>query len=97
MLTGSTTFHTAESWAPLCLPKFNSKGFLHAYICYIEQDISVVMISTDKDRFFELSDWKSAIVEVSMFCPEKSNKILMHEIIDDAETKHFGSNYKSIQ
>ncbi|ORZ02160.1 vacuolar fusion protein MON1, partial [Syncephalastrum racemosum] len=63
MLTGSTTFHTAESWTPLCLPKFNSKGFLHAYICYIEKNVSVVMISTDKDRFFELSDWKADIVD----------------------------------
>ncbi|KAI9494511.1 vacuolar fusion protein MON1 [Zychaea mexicana] len=56
MLTGSTTFHAAESWTPLCLPKFNSKGFLHAYICYIAKDVSIVMISTDKDRFFELSE-----------------------------------------
>lgn len=65
MLTGSTTFRTAESWTPLCLPKLNSKGFLHAYICYIERDTAVVMISTNKDSFFELSDWKKQIVEVS--------------------------------
>lgn len=65
MLTGSTTFHSAESWTPLCLPKFNSKGFLHAYICYIEKDISVVMISTSKDNFFELSQWKDKLVTVS--------------------------------
>ncbi|KAL0094130.1 vacuolar fusion protein MON1 [Phycomyces blakesleeanus] len=63
MLTGSTTFHTAESWTPLCLPKFNSQGFLHAYICYIERDISMVMISTSKDSFFELSEWKTTMVE----------------------------------
>ncbi|KAI9475809.1 MAG: trafficking protein Mon1-domain-containing protein [Benjaminiella poitrasii] len=56
MLTGSTTFHTAESWTPLCLPKFNSKGFLHAYICYIEKNISMVVISIDKDNFFEIRD-----------------------------------------
>ncbi|OBZ91522.1 Vacuolar fusion protein MON1 A [Choanephora cucurbitarum] len=63
MLTGSTTFHTAESWTPLCLPKFNSKGFLHAYICYIEKGISIVVISTDKNNFFEISEWKSSMVE----------------------------------
>ncbi|KAI8390974.1 vacuolar fusion protein MON1 [Radiomyces spectabilis] len=63
MLTGSTTFHTGESWTPLCLPKFNSKGFLHAYICYIERDVSIVMISTDKDNFFQLSECKAAMVE----------------------------------
>ncbi|KAI7877181.1 DUF254-domain-containing protein [Lichtheimia hyalospora FSU 10163] len=66
MLTGSTTFDLAESWTPLCLPKFNSKGFLHAYICYIAPDVSIVMISTDKDRFFDLSEWKSKLVEVSI-------------------------------
>ncbi|ORZ17135.1 vacuolar fusion protein MON1, partial [Absidia repens] len=64
MLTGSTTFHTAESWTPLCLPKFNSKGFLHAYICYIDTSVSVVMISTSKDTFFELSAWKEKLVKV---------------------------------
>lgn len=64
MLTGSTTFDLAESWTPLCLPKFNSKGFLHAYICYIAPDVSIVMISTDKDRFFDMSEWKSTLVEV---------------------------------
>ncbi|KAJ2962842.1 hypothetical protein NQZ79_g2090 [Umbelopsis isabellina] len=63
MLTGSTTFRTAESWTPLCLPKLNSKGFLHAYICYIERDTCVVMISTNKDSFFDISDWKRQIVE----------------------------------
>ncbi|KAI8975580.1 vacuolar fusion protein MON1 [Mycotypha africana] len=64
MLTGSTTFHhTAESWTPICLPKFNAKGFLHAYICYIEKDVSIVVISTDKNNFFEISDWKTKMVE----------------------------------
>ncbi|CAO3609153.1 unnamed protein product [Cunninghamella blakesleeana] len=63
MLTGSTTFRSAESWTPLCLPKFNSKGFLHAYICYIEKDVSVVMISTSKDSFFDLSQWKDKLVK----------------------------------
>ncbi|KAI8066506.1 MON1-like protein A-like protein [Gongronella butleri] len=63
MLTGSTTFHTAESWTPLCLPKFNASGFLHAYICYIEKDISVVMISTSKDNFYDLSERKAKLVK----------------------------------
>ncbi|EIE81968.1 hypothetical protein RO3G_06673 [Rhizopus delemar RA 99-880] len=54
MLNGSKTFHSAEAWTPLCLPKFNSKGFLHAYICYIDEDTSIVVISTDKSNFFEI-------------------------------------------
>ncbi|KAI8882495.1 DUF254-domain-containing protein [Backusella circina FSU 941] len=63
MLTGSTTFHTAESWTPLCLPKFNSNGFLYAYISDIEPGLSVVVISTDKNNFFDISHWKQSIVE----------------------------------
>ncbi|RCH78084.1 Vacuolar fusion protein mon1b, partial [Rhizopus stolonifer] len=63
MLNGSNTFHSAEAWTPLCLPKFNSKGFLHAYICYIEKDTSIVVISTDKSNFFEISEWKTKVVD----------------------------------
>ncbi|OZJ05725.1 hypothetical protein BZG36_01330 [Bifiguratus adelaidae] len=73
MLTGSTTFRSAESWTPLCLPKFNSKGFLHAYICYIYQDVALVLISTDKDSFFELSEWKEDIVEVEHWARCRTN------------------------
>ncbi|KAI9320679.1 MON1-like protein A-like protein, partial [Dichotomocladium elegans] len=82
MLTGSTTFHTAESWTPLCLPKFNSKGFLHAYICYIARDVSIVMISTDKDRFFDLSEWKMAIVETLQ------KEAILEKIVDASEQNY---------
>ncbi|CDH59496.1 vacuolar fusion protein mon1 homolog a-like [Lichtheimia corymbifera JMRC:FSU:9682] len=82
MLTGSTTFDLAESWTPLCLPKFNSKGFLHTYICYIAPDVSIVMISTDKDRFFDMSEWKSTLVE-SM----KARNVL--DSVIEASEKHY--------
>jgi hypothetical protein len=99
MLTGSTTFHTAESWTPLCLPKFNSRGFLHAYICYIEKGISIVVISTDKNNFFEISEWKTAIVEsmqknaVLSSIKEASDKLYMVEDIQIPSLLHF--MYKS--
>lgn len=28
----------SESWIPICLPRFNSRGFLHAFISYISDD-----------------------------------------------------------
>lgn len=32
MINSSSSFRAApESWMPICLPKFNDKGFLHAY------------------------------------------------------------------
>ncbi|RCH81226.1 Vacuolar fusion protein mon1b, partial [Rhizopus stolonifer] len=82
MLTGSTTFHTAESWTPLCLPKFNPKGFLHAYICYIEKGVSIVVISTDKSNFFEISEWKTKIVEAMQ------KKVVLQYIKDAAEKSY---------
>ncbi|KAG9284849.1 hypothetical protein G9A89_003772 [Geosiphon pyriformis] len=63
MINGSSTFRSAESWTPICLPKFNNKGFLHAYVCYIASDICLLLISPDRDKFFELSEAKRTIVE----------------------------------
>ncbi|GBC12771.1 vacuolar fusion protein MON1 homolog A-like [Rhizophagus irregularis DAOM 181602=DAOM 197198] len=68
MVNGSSTFRSAESWTPICLPKFNNKGFLHAYVCYITGNVCLLLISPDKDKFFELSDAKSIIVEELTSC-----------------------------
>jgi hypothetical protein len=32
------SFKSAESWTPICLPKFDSNGFLHAHVSYISDD-----------------------------------------------------------
>jgi len=29
------------SWLPICLPKFNSQGFVHAYVSYLDHDDSL--------------------------------------------------------
>ncbi|KAK9767833.1 Vacuolar fusion protein mon1, variant 3 [Basidiobolus ranarum] len=63
MVNGSTTFHSGESWTPICLPRFNSKGFLHAYVCFIAKETCLVMISPDKDMFFECSASRDIVVE----------------------------------
>lgn len=52
-----------EHWAPICLPKFNSTGFLYAYINFFDKDTALVLISPDKNAFFELRDAKDQIVE----------------------------------
>lgn len=33
----------AESWIPICMPRFNSRGFLHAFICYCNRETKVAM------------------------------------------------------
>ncbi|CAG8487370.1 10073_t:CDS:10 [Funneliformis caledonium] len=68
MVNGSSTFRSVESWTPICLPKFNNKGFLHAYVCYITANVCLLLISPDKDKFFELSDAKNTIVEQLTAC-----------------------------
>jgi len=65
MLFNATTFRDGgEHWTPICLPKFNSKGFLHAYIHFFRKEVAVVLISADKDAFFEMRGMKEVVVEV---------------------------------
>lgn len=54
----------SESWTPLCLPKFNDSGFLHAYVCFVAADVCLLLISTKQDSFYQLSNCKREIVEV---------------------------------
>ena len=54
----SSSFRTSESWTPICLPRFNEKGFLHAHVCYISRDVCLVLISTAADAFFSLAECK---------------------------------------
>jgi len=63
LLSGSTTFESFESWTPICLPKFNNKSFVHAYICYIAKRVCMLLISPDKDSFDEMSSVKQKVVK----------------------------------
>ncbi|CAG8520654.1 44309_t:CDS:10 [Gigaspora margarita] len=68
MVNGSSTFRSVESWTPICLPKFNNKGFLHAYVCYIASNVCLLFISPDKDKFFECSEAKNLLKEELSAC-----------------------------
>lgn len=64
-INASSSFRSSESnWTPICLPKFNDQGFLHALVCFIAQDICLLLISTQTDAFEDLSKRKNTIVEV---------------------------------
>ncbi|KAL7746640.1 Vacuolar fusion protein mon1 [Sorochytrium milnesiophthora] len=46
----SQQFHETDSWVPLCLPKFNDRGFLHAYISFsIAPGVGLILVSCDRD------------------------------------------------
>jgi hypothetical protein len=35
VITTQASFKMAESWTPICLPRFNDSGFLYAYVSYL--------------------------------------------------------------
>jgi hypothetical protein len=73
----SATLRTAETWLPICLPKFNAAGFVHAYISFVLEDVGLVFVSADRDAFLELRTWKQTVVEVclTLLCADDRNWI----------------------
>ena len=69
-----------ESWIPVCLPGFNSSGYLYMYVSFVdlredagnvaddtatkEESVAVILISADKERFFELQEMRNSFIEV---------------------------------
>jgi len=63
MVFNSSSFLNGnEHWIPLCLPKFNPKGFLHAYI-WAEGRLAIILISADKNAFFNMREVKEKVLE----------------------------------
>lgn len=60
-------FKSSENWTPICLPKFDPNGFLHAHISYLTEDCNacLLLMSTERDIFFDLQEAKKKITEVS--------------------------------
>lgn len=63
-LSSSETLRTTESWLPICLPKFNPAGFVHAYVSFVRDDVGLVFVSADREAFEDLRTWKDGVVEV---------------------------------
>jgi len=64
LVNSTESFKHSESWTPVCLPKFNSSGFLHAHVSYLTETCNacLLMLTTERDIFFELSEAKHKIV-----------------------------------
>ena len=63
-VNSSTSFKiSTTSWTPICLPVFDSKGFLHAYVYYIAANICLVMLSTKVDAFYNINEAAKAFTE----------------------------------
>lgn len=70
-----------ESWIPVCLPGFNNSGYLYMYVDFLdlhgeadnpehvttkEESVAIILISADKESFFEMQSMRNALVEVSI-------------------------------
>lgn len=65
LVQASESFKTAESWTPLCLPRFDGSGFLYGHVSYLAEDCQacLLLLTVERDVFFTLSDAKHLIVE----------------------------------
>ncbi|KAG5860350.1 hypothetical protein JTB14_006713 [Gonioctena quinquepunctata] len=65
LVQASESLKNSESWTPLCLPKFDSSGFLYGHVSYLSEDCQacLLLLTVEKDVFFTLSDAKQRIVE----------------------------------
>ncbi|XP_051165518.1 vacuolar fusion protein MON1 homolog A [Leptopilina boulardi] len=65
LVSSSESFKTAESWTPICLPKFDANGFMHGHVSYLSEDCQacLLLLTVDRDVFFTLSEAKKKIME----------------------------------
>lgn len=73
-----------ETWTPICLPLLSSRGYVYAYIHYLNpmNDICLIMVCLSNDQFFECSASRKKLEQVM-----KSNSII--EIINEASAQPF--------
>ncbi|KAK5872992.1 hypothetical protein PBY51_013642 [Eleginops maclovinus] len=65
LVGSSSSFREGEGWTPICLPKFNTAGFFHAHISYLEpaSQLCLILVSTDREDFFNMSECKQRFLE----------------------------------
>ncbi|XP_054641051.1 vacuolar fusion protein MON1 homolog A isoform X1 [Dunckerocampus dactyliophorus] len=65
LVGSSSSFREGEGWTPICLPKFNTAGFFHAHISYLEpkSELCLILVSTDREDFFNMSDCKQKFLD----------------------------------
>ncbi|CAK7892281.1 vacuolar fusion protein Mon1p [[Candida] anglica] len=99
---------TEDLWVPICMPYFNSGGFLYAFIKTIKLDsttpVTIVLLSGNKNSFFQMKEVSEHLVRkltknpifVEDFCRElsKSRISLTHDL-QETVIKHFIYKSKS--
>lgn len=69
LVDSSESFKTAESWTPICLPKFDSNGFMHGHVSYLAEDCQacLLLLTVERDVFYTLSEAKQVEKKKSIF------------------------------
>ncbi|XP_059475617.1 vacuolar fusion protein MON1 homolog A [Neocloeon triangulifer] len=103
LVNSSESFKTAESWTPICLPKFDASGYLHGHVSYLSDDCQacLLLLTVDRDAFFTLSEAKQKISErlrrnncLEAINVSVSSEGLMMDQVGVPEVRHF--LYKAI-
>lgn len=60
----SPSLRGADCWTPVCLPRMNASGFLHAYVAFATKRVCLLLVSssTSQRNFEALSTDKAAII-----------------------------------
>lgn len=97
----SESFKSSENWSPICLPKFDMNGYLHAHVSYLADDCQacLLLLSVDRDAFFTLAEAKAKITEKlrKSHCLEAINEELQQpfnaklyqQVVGIPELRHF--------
>ena len=59
--SGESFARNPENFAPVCLPRFRSSAFAHAYVAYLEPEVVLVLVATRSDAFFALREARVAL------------------------------------
>ena len=77
---GGVKASEGENWIPMCLPGFNKNGYLYMYVSFLdvleeetgintakEDRLAVLLISANRESFYELREMRDKILEVNSF------------------------------
>lgn len=85
LVDSSESLKTAESWTPICLPKFDANGYMHGHVSYLAEDCQacLLLLTVDRDVFFILSEAKQVSDTMNIYKTFK--KIILKIIINFIE------------
>lgn len=85
LVDSSESLKTAESWTPICLPKFDPNGYMHGHVSYLAEDCQacLLLLTVDRDVFFVLSEAKQVrVIDETILIEKRSRFVrLMRELL----------------